>query len=114
MAMVLGIVRGGRYVKIGRIQRKRTKGWKMPKHTRCVTRPGVFGNPFKTAAEFRVWLVRLLDGGPKPAMDTNEAKHMGVIANRIDELRGLNLACYCGLDKECHADVLMEFANRVV
>ncbi|MEZ4941801.1 MAG: DUF4326 domain-containing protein [Saprospiraceae bacterium] len=29
-----------------RIQRKRTKGWRMPPNTISVTRPGKFGNPF--------------------------------------------------------------------
>jgi len=29
-----------------RIQRKRTKGWKMPPNTISVTRPGRFGNKF--------------------------------------------------------------------
>ena len=29
-----------------RIQRKRTKGWKMPPNTVSVTRPGPWGNPF--------------------------------------------------------------------
>jgi len=28
------------------------------------------------------------------------------------ELRGKNLACYCALDQSCHADVLLEFANK--
>jgi hypothetical protein len=28
------------------------------------------------------------------------------------ELRGLNLACYCGPDEPCHADVLLELANQ--
>lgn len=95
-----------------RIQRQRTKGWKMPANTRCVTRPGTFGNPFDTAAMFRAWMVRLLDRGPTPAMDSEEAKRMGVIAARIKELRGKNLACYCSLDRACHADVLLEYANR--
>lgn len=27
-------------------------------------------------------------------------------------LRGKNLACACGLDQPCHADVLLELANR--
>ena len=36
-----------------RIQRQRTKGWKMPPNTVCVTRPGKYGNPFNfTSAEF--------------------------------------------------------------
>lgn len=28
------------------------------------------------------------------------------------ELRGKNLACWCALDQPCHADVLLEIANR--
>lgn len=30
-----------------RIQRKRTKGWKMPPNTVCVTRPGRWGNQWR-------------------------------------------------------------------
>ncbi len=30
---------------------------------------------------------------------------------RLPELRGKNLACWCGLDQPCHADVLLELAN---
>jgi hypothetical protein len=28
------------------------------------------------------------------------------------QLRGQNLACWCPLDRPCHADVLLEVANR--
>lgn len=84
----------------------------MPPNTRCVTRPGTFGNPFETAAMFRVWLARLLDGGPKPALETEATRKMAVIAERIEELRGKNLACYCHLGDRCHADALLESANR--
>jgi hypothetical protein len=28
------------------------------------------------------------------------------------ELRGRDVACYCPLDEPCHADVLLELANR--
>ena len=38
-------------------------------------------------------------------------KRMDVIVDEIDELKGLNLACYCALDADCHADVLLEYAN---
>ena len=54
---------------------------------------------------------RLTDGHPLPALDTPEAKHMKRIVDEIDELKGLNLACYCGPDADCHADVLLEYAN---
>jgi hypothetical protein len=30
----------------------------------------------------------------------------------LAELRGKNLACWCALDQPCHADVLLELANR--
>lgn len=30
----------------------------------------------------------------------------------LGELRGKNLACWCPLDQPCHADVLLELANR--
>ena len=32
--------------------------------------------------------------------------------HRYDELRGRDLACWCPLDGPCHADVLLERANR--
>ncbi len=43
-----------------RIQRRRTKGAKLPPNTKCCTRPGPFSNPFigTDAAEwFRYWLI---------------------------------------------------------
>lgn len=30
----------------------------------------------------------------------------------LSPLRGKNLACWCGLDEPCHADVWLELANR--
>ncbi len=30
----------------------------------------------------------------------------------LSELRGKNLACWCPLDQPCHADVLLELANK--
>jgi hypothetical protein len=34
------------------------------------------------------------------------------LVRRLPELRGKNLACWCPLDKPCHADVLLELANK--
>ncbi|MDC6684930.1 DUF4326 domain-containing protein, partial [Leclercia adecarboxylata] len=48
-----------------RIQLSRRKGWRMPENTVKVSRPTVFGNPFKVSADrsaseavmaFRMWL----------------------------------------------------------
>lgn len=39
-----------------RIQRKRTKGWRMPPNTVNVTRPGKWGNPFDFRSSDCCWL----------------------------------------------------------
>jgi hypothetical protein len=101
-----------------RIQRKRTKGWKMPPNTVCVTRPGPFGNPFTPGKDGPM--------GRKP-LDKEGAVGFFRAMLRDPELRaaagypsddvirrrlsGKNLACFCGLDEKCHADVLLELAN---
>jgi hypothetical protein len=105
-----------------RIQRMRSKGWRMPENAVYVGRPTKWGNPFRvgfdgcgcrsvgecihfrcaTVAEavetFRAWAERW----------NNPRGLLGKIA----ELRGKDLACWCPLDQPCHADVLLEIANR--
>ena len=107
-----------------RIQLSRKKGWRKPEGTVVVARPGPFGNPFtvKDAEEadcrdphntvvmaFRDWL----NGNPWACgcLDDYEARRQTILA-RLPELRGKNLACWCPLDQPCHADVLLELANR--
>lgn len=94
-----------------RVQLKRTKGWRKPPNTVVVARPSKWGNPFRvgvdgSAAEcveaFRHDL-NVRDG--TPVMGAN-------MRACLEELRGKNLACWCRLDAPCHADVLLEFANR--
>jgi hypothetical protein len=91
-----------------RIQRKRTAGWKMPPNTIYVGRPTMWGNFVAKAcciedraeavAAYRGWIDEV-------ASDSWKGRA------RID-LRGKNLACWCRLDQPCHADVLLELANR--
>ena len=82
-----------------RIQRKRTKGSKMPPNTIFVGRPSKWGNPFKTAEEFRNDLAIKRFRDPL------------AYATIRHELRGKNLSCWCPFDQLCHADVLLEIAN---
>lgn len=92
-----------------RVQRSRAKGWRMPPNTVYVGRPTRFGNPYRTAGEFQGWLndhFRRSDG--KPALAARRAR----LLDSVRELRGKNLACWCPLDQPCHADVLLELANR--
>lgn len=104
-----------------RIQRKRTKGWRMPENTIYVGRPTKWGNPFsveefgreKAVEMFRECLnnnamcYAYLD----EILVTSAFNHMKYISEHIEELRGKNLACFCALDKICHADVLLEILS---
>ena len=108
-----------------RIQRKRTKGWRMPPNTVSVTRPGRWGNPWRvgliacscrSAGECTHNSFRCET--PQQAADTFRTWAVDAIANGngrmrrdLEQLRGKDLACYCSLDQPCHADVLLEIAN---
>jgi len=118
-----------------RVQRKRTKGWKMPPNTVYVGRGTKFGNPFRvgkdgTAAECVSLYRRGMEaaaaswfGGPASFFsDENDdlyhawesrTPHLHCIGIElaIVELSGKNLACWCPLDQPCHADVLLQLAN---
>ena len=84
-----------------RIQRKRTKGWKMPPNTVYVGRPSTWGNPFLGIDEVKRYEERIM----YKLLDEES------IREKLNELKGKNLACWCPLDKPCHADVLLEIAN---
>ncbi|MBX3502838.1 MAG: DUF4326 domain-containing protein [Alphaproteobacteria bacterium] len=118
-----------------RIQRKRTKGWKMPPNTVVVDRSSGFGNPFSitkgTSTHMGVttetWCIGTWSGPGMWFRDTPaEARELAVSAYRAwinhpaqsnlrDKARlalaGKNLACWCKPGDACHADVLLELAN---
>jgi hypothetical protein len=83
-----------------RIQLSRAKGWRKPPNTVVCTRPGPWGNyAGATKAAFVEDLGRM-DNADK-----------AFFLDKVKELRGMNLACWCSLDAECHVDVLLELAN---
>jgi hypothetical protein len=91
-----------------RIQRRRTKGWKMPPGTVYVGRPTKYGNPFKIGDPHPVFSV------PMDAEDVCKMYEWGMVNVKPDlsELRGKNLACWCKEGDPCHADVLLRLANE--
>ena len=93
-----------------RIQRRRTRGWRMPEGVVYVGRPTKWGNPFRV--EFGVTREDACryfrDALLNPAMAGNDITNVAAIRA---ELRGKDLACWCRLDQACHADVLLEIAN---
>ena len=110
-----------------RIQRKRAKGWTKPFLAYCVTRPSYFGNPFKigVGAPFRfdsqgkLRATKSLRAVPDAETSVGffrawiNSRHGSAMKNAAREyLRGKDLCCWCPLDKPCHADVLIEVANK--
>lgn len=88
-----------------RIQRKRSRGWRMPVNSVYVGRPTKYGNPYAVTSVthlkdslilYREWLKKKLEEHP----------------DFLEPLRGKDLACWCRLDKACHADILLEFLEE--
>jgi hypothetical protein len=126
-----------------RIQRRRTRGWRMPEGAVCVGRPSRWGNPF--------WIANghTLAGPPwglardswthlplsrRDAAYITSSSPLGTAeavslfqtlmtvrqwyeSERLREwltpLVGRDLACWCPLNQPCHADVLLKIANEV-
>jgi len=89
-----------------RIQRKRTKGWRMPEGAVYVGRPTQWGNPFKVDARHNLF------EAVKDFRGYVESRLANGIGYPLRALKGKDLVCWCPLHKPCHADVLLELANR--
>ncbi len=114
-----------------RIQRQRTRGWRMPPNTVVVSRPSRWGNPWKIS-QGAWWFV---DGPGTPIgglrCGNEEGARLVAVNNfrrwakgeagrarlQLEQLSGKNLACWCPIIDQhgkaipCHADVLLELAN---
>lgn len=115
-----------------RIQRERTKGWRIPAGTVCIDRSTKWGNPyyikkitdrsgtrfyvfdkddlvladFDTKTQAAEYAVELFETSVKQRCDlrfVNEIKR---------ELKGKDIACWCAEDAPCHGDILLEIANK--
>lgn len=113
-----------------RIQRKRAKGWQMPPDTVYVGRPTKWGNPFPidcygpdgAVDRFRRWITGHMSAremsessrcDPLSESNTSLVVVRSLARENLHYLRGKNLACWCRLDRPCHADVLLELVNTV-
>lgn len=93
-----------------RIQLSRKKGWRKPENTVVVARPSSWGNPFRVG-ENALSRADAVEQFRDLVMDPGRA-YRGFRAQVREELAGKNLACWCPLDQPCHAEVLLEIANR--
>lgn len=121
-----------------RLQRKRTKGFKLPEGAVYVGRPTRFGNPVRITPErserdgrlmYRVHGSPMDIGGGPAYNDLQTARYFAAKFFKWDllngrygdaypsleeirrELAGKDLACWCALESACHADALLEIAD---
>lgn len=86
-----------------RIQRLRTKGWRMPPNSIYLGRPTRWGNPYKPEDfeddlpacldAYRLWLHSQLERGLLQLVQIDGCAYG---------------ACWCKLDVPCHVDVIIE------
>jgi hypothetical protein len=104
-----------------RIQRSRRKGWRLPPSTHYVGRPTRWGNPFRVGRDDEGywtvshggnhWVVPTQMAAYRLAIELYAAWCTSFVPDIITALRDKNLACWCPLDRPCHADVLLRIAN---
>jgi len=90
-----------------RIQLSRRRGFNLQQHSHDlnglaavnVARPGRWGNPFTVENSGRVDAVLRFACEIAPLLP-------------VAELRGKNLACWCAPGASCHADILLDLANK--
>lgn len=135
--MALDHVRVGHEWPPRRVQRQRTRGWRLLEGTTYVGRPGRWGNPFPAgdpspfSPQEAVRMYReLVEHGETWWTDLvgtryefrqrftrgcAYARRGGLVVPTVAEVRqelaGRDLACWCPLDAPCHADVLLALAN---
>jgi hypothetical protein len=91
----------------GRIQLRRTRGWRLPSGAVSVAAPAKWQNPFRprtrspeanarATEQYRAYL----------------AGHPELMEAARRELAGKDLACWCAPGLPCHADVLLGIANQ--
>ena len=93
-----------------RIQRKRTKGWRMPPNTVYVGRPTPWGNPYTVEFYAEGFSGTLNRQACVDRFEDEVTDFKRLVVKRL--LAGKNLACWCPLDQPCHADVLLKIANE--
>jgi hypothetical protein len=93
-----------------RVQYSRARGWHKPPRTVLVSQGSRWGNPFLLGPDGTANRERAVD-------EFREALFDGRLEITVEDVRrqlmGQNLACWCPLDRPCHADVLLEVANAI-
>lgn len=113
-----------------RMRLSRRKGFDLQAQSRSINgldavncaRPHLFGNPFIANPNMKpgrrqgptYFFVETIEEAVETFREfmTCEGASADAFRAALPELRGKNLACWCKLGDPCHADVLLELANK--
>lgn len=98
-----------------RIQMSRQKPWRRDNpNAVIVARPTIWGNRFAVGDSY---LTNNSGNGKvrdrAQSVELFRARQLPYMTD-VCQLRGKDLACWCPLDQPCHADALLEAANRSI
>lgn len=95
------------------ITRKRTKGFKLPPNTLCITRPGRWGNPFETAGEFGLGMAIVTGYNfPYPlffSSRSDERKMIWIHEHILELCQYDYIACWRKDHSKCHGTILLKY-----
>lgn len=98
-----------------RVQMRRDRPWRTDHPDAViVARPTKWGNRYRVGDQYIT--AKMGRATVRDRAHAVELFRSSREARRWDiaELRGKDLACWCSLDQPCHADVLLEVANRPI
>lgn len=106
-----------------RIQRQRTKGFKLPENCTCINHGTKWGNPFLVSELGRTEAIKrfrecLLNNAMAyyyfdEIQATIEYNRFVWMAEHLQGLEGKILACFCKESDSCHGDVLIEIIGNI-
>lgn len=98
-----------------RVQRQRTKGWRMPPDSVYVGRPSRWGNEITPdmldVYDRPLGLERAVDLYRLATLRFIEEGEPDDVEAWLAPLRGKTLVCWCAPTALCHADVLLELSR---
>lgn len=112
-----------------RVQRKRTKGFRLPPNTKCINRGTDWGNPYRvkqSKAKSKWYVVNpfnvvlIIRDTKEEALEECLYMYRAYVHRRINngtlqlsDFDGYeNIACFCPTDQPCHGDEIIKLLNN--
>lgn len=92
-----------------RVQRRRTKGYRLPSTAVYIGRGSRWGNPFTVEEHGREQAIALY----REQMVEHKQRDPTGYRALLEPLIGKDVACFCSLEQACHGDVLLKLVSQL-